>query len=500
MSYKQRLSDLRSADRPAGSLTQGIVDALAAAIESGELAPEERLPPTRELAELVGVNHLTAVRAYRRLRELGLVHARVGSGTFVRDPGRRTTGRTPEPDAGDWQRFVLPPRPPSVLTDLIRATGELGGDDVQLAVAYPPTALLPAAALAEHTARAFAEHGPAALQYGPIEGTRILREAVARRTGPSENPRDVLVVNGAMQGLSLVARALVRPGDVVACESPGYPGVIEALRATGARVHGIPVDEDGLDVDALAELVSRQEVRLVALQSLAQNPSGTDLSPERAGHLVALARRYGFFLLDDEVWRDVRFVPAPGQRLRDRAPGHVVAVGGATKILGGGLRLGWIQASGPVLDRLVDEKRRDDTHTPLLTQLAVGSFMHDDAYDAHVAGAVAAYRERADALVRAARRHLAGLVSFAEPRGGASVWLRLERDVAEAEVVRAAELAGVWVMPGGAAVVEPPAQVHLRLAYGLEDPDRVEEGVARLARAIRTASAPAARRASYPIT
>jgi DNA-binding transcriptional MocR family regulator len=175
-------------------------------------------------------------------------------------------------------------------------------------------------------------------------------------------------------------------------------------------------------------------------------------------------------------------------------------VGGVTKLLGGGLRLGWIHASGPVLDRLVDEKRRDDTHTPLITQLAVGGFMQDDAYDAHAARVVSAYRERAGALRRAARRHLAGLAAFAEPRGGASVWLRVERDVAEAEVMRAAELAGVRVMPGGAAVVEPPAQVHLRLAYGFEDPARVEEGVARLARAIRSAATPAARRASYPIT
>lgn len=243
MSYTRELTDIqRGGER---SVTQQIIDVITAAIASGELKPGDRLPATREVAEIVGVNHLTAVRAYRRMREQGQVTARVGAGTFVRDPRAVNAGA----DEPEWQRYVLPPATPSHHSRASSTGHDQAVDEgtVPLSVGYPPTRMLPDVLWARHSAAAIADLGPVALQYGPIEGIPELRERLAAQH--DEALDDVIVVNGAMQGLSLAARALVRPGEAVAVESPTFMGTIEVLRQAGARIIPVPVDEHGLDVE-----------------------------------------------------------------------------------------------------------------------------------------------------------------------------------------------------------------------------------------------------------
>ncbi|UUY02386.1 aminotransferase class I/II-fold pyridoxal phosphate-dependent enzyme [Svornostia abyssi] len=342
------------------SVTQQIIDVITAAIASGELKPGDRLPATREIAELVGVNHLTAVRAYRRMREHGQVTARVGAGTFVRDPRAVNAAD----DELEWQRYVLPPATPSHHSRASSTGHDQAVDEgtVPLSVGYPPTRMLPDALWARHTADALADLGPVALQYGPIEGVPALREQLAAQH--DEVLDDVLVVNGAMQGLSLAARVLIRPGEAVAVESPTFMGTIEVLRQAGARIVPIPVDEHGLDVDELARVAVREDLRAVFIQARLQNPTGADLAPERAERLLELARRHAFFVVDDEVWAELRFSGEDPGPLRRLAPAHVIAIGSFSKTLGGGLRLGWMRASGGMIDRLALAKHNDDLHSP----------------------------------------------------------------------------------------------------------------------------------------
>src|SRR5919106_2932833 len=261
MSYKARLNDLkRDGGQPPG---EQILAALREAIASGELAAGEKLAPTRELAELAGVNHLTAVRVYRKLREQGLVTSEVGRGTFVReaDAALRNGGQS---DSADWQRYVLPP--------LIESSGDRAMDEmyrhsqarglVPLSVGYPSEDLFPFEQLREAMSDALAVHDSRAIQYTDIAGLPELVEQIAALSaarGAPEDPRDILVTNGASQALALTMRALLEPGDVVACEDPSFMSVIRAVRASGARVLGVPVDDEGLDVDALEELLGRTE-------------------------------------------------------------------------------------------------------------------------------------------------------------------------------------------------------------------------------------------------
>jgi DNA-binding transcriptional MocR family regulator len=499
MSYKQVLNHLsRTGERSLGEQMQ---TALREAIATGELAPGEKLPPTRELAELAGVNHLTAVRVYRRLRELGLVTSQVGRGTFVRE----SAGALPA-DAGggpEWQRYVLPPITESAgdraMDEMYRHSQARGL--IPLSVGYPSAELFPFEQMRQAMSEALERHDSRALQYTDIAGLPELVEQVTALSGDRgtpEEPESILVTTGARQGLTLVARALLRPGDVAACESPSFMGVLESIRDTGARMLPVPVDADGLDTGTLEELLARHEVKLLALQPRCQNPTGSDLSAERRAHLLELARRHGFFIVEDGIYADLRFEGEDLGSLRREAPSHVIYVDSLSKIVGGGLRVGWVASSGPVRERLLRAKRTDDMHSATLTQLALARFLAAGEYPDHLERARAFYLERRDVLMNAVTRHLGGLASVQKPIGGGHLWLTLGVAVDEGELMTEAVRHGVTFVPG-TAMAEPDSGTHLRLSYGFLDPDKLAEGARRLGRAIRAVGEQARVSAALPI-
>lgn len=501
MSYKEQLSHLdRDSEQ---SLTQQLVELVSAAIRSGELAPAEQLPPTRELAELAGVNHLTAVRAYRRLRELGLVSAHVGRGTFVRGAARPPeTARVAESIA--WQRFALPDYEPTysdqVLAEMHRqATAD---DLIALSVGYPSSRLLPAAELRELSDQLLRDEPERALQYADVQGVLELRDqlaALSAARGAPEDPRDIVCTTGASQGLSLAARAILRPGDVVACEDPSFMSVLRALRGEGVRVVGIPVDEQGLDVEMLERSLARSEIRLLAIQPRLHNPTGRDLAPERRERLLELARRHGFFLLEDGIYGDLRFEGTDSGSLRAEAPAHVIYCDSFSKTVGGGLRAGWVAASGPVLERIIAEKRNDDIQSPTLTQLIVARYLASGAYPGQAERAREHYRRGLEATTEALEREFGALAQWVEPLGGGHLWVTLDLPIDERQLADEALRRGVAFAPGGAIRTERSRDLSLRLSFGYVEPEQIREGVRRLATAAETVRSRAPRAEAVPI-
>lgn len=493
-SYKERLAEV---DRKgSGSLVEQIVAIVERAIADGELAPGEKLPPTRELAALASVNHLTAVRAYRRAAELGLVSAQVGSGTFVRESApnaaRADASEPADADDASWQRHVLPPAAESesdrVLMEMYRHAQARGL--IPLSVGYPAAALFPFEQFERATAAAAADRDDPALQYTDIAGLPRLRETLAEFTtsrGAPEGPDDLVITAGARQALSLTCRAIMRPGDTAVVESPTFMGILESLNSVGARVVDAPVDEQGLSIDALERTLAREPVRMVVLQPQLSNPSAADLSPERRARLLELARRHSFFVVEDGIYADIRFDgEAPGP-LRPQGRGHVIAVDSLSKIVGGGLRVGWVAASGPVRDRIVAAKRDDDMHTSTLTQLALAEFLEAGDYGPQIERARGFYRERRDALCDAVEAELSDLLMpWTRPAGGGHLWLRTRGTVDERRLLSEAVRHGVTFVPGAAMTAVPPLTAAMRLSFGFLDPPELVEGVSRLARAFRS--------------
>ncbi len=484
MSYKVDLSGLKRDGEV--SLTQQLVDRFAAAIDAEQLDPGEKLPTTRALSAEAGINHLTAARAYRRLAELGYVTATVGRGTFV----RTLAPAADERHGDDWQVYALPDRPVTyaeqVTGDAFRLANEPGM--LSLSTGWPSPRLYPTEDLARISADVFREEGGNAISYLTAEGLLDLREQLARHGaehGYAADADEIIVTSGARQAIDLVVRTLTEPGDVAVVESPTFVGFLSSLRAAGARIIGVPVDENGLDVDALERVLARHEVKLCALQTSCQNPTGRDLSPERLRRLAELAMERNFFVIEDGVYADLRFEGERPQALRSLAPGHVIYVDSLSKTVGGGLRVGWIAARGPVYERLAALKLESDFHTATLPQHIAARFLAEDLHRRQVERTLPFYRERRDVLIEALEHHLAGEYRVNTPQGGHHVWVTLARPLSERELYREAARHGVTFTPGGVVTAERHSQTSLRLSFSLLDPAELDEGVRRLARAMR---------------
>ncbi len=487
MSYDLDLSYLRRDGDV--SVTQQLVEHFLALIDSGRLEPGVRLPSTRALAATAKINHLTAARVYRRLADLGYVTAAVGSGTFVRQ--RPPVSDTRSSD--DWQHGLLLPRPHSHAAQVLAAAMAAGngiGHGIPLAAAFPDPDLCPSAELAEMATTLLRERPDAATRYREVEGVEELREQLAcmgRDSGFAHNADEILVTTGARQGIDLVARALLGPDDVAAVESPTYAGTLASLQATGAQILGLPVDDDGPDIAVLERLLARHEIKLVVVQGSCQNPTGADLSAPRRRRLLELARERNFFVLDDGVYATIRYEGAELPRLRQGAPSHVIYVDSLSKSVGGGLRIGWIAASGPVFDRLVQLKLDTDIHSAALPQYLAACYLREHDHRELLARALPVYRRRRDALLKALDRHLSDDATWTRPAGGHNVWVTLKRSVDERALHAAALRAGVSFLPGGAIQADLSTQTKLRLAFPLVHQEEMDEAVRRLAVALREA-------------
>lgn len=489
MSYKFDLSHLqRDADT---SITAQLVELVKAAIERGDLRPGEKLPTTRSVAEEAGLNHLTVVRAYRRLAQEGFVTAARGRGTFVRQAPPSGGVREER-----WQHAVLPEARRSYVNQVVADTWVplSGQDHVNLATGWASPELHPASELARMSGEVFAEAGAAALMYGDPDGVWPLREELARRgaaSGFAGDPDEIVVTTGARQAIDLVSRTILRPGDVAVTESPTFIGALASMQSAGARVLGVPYDEEGIDIDALEAILARHEVKLVSVQSGSQNPTGQDLSPGRAERLLELARERSFFVIEDGVYSTVRFGKPEPPRLRSREPDHVIYVDSLSKTVGGGLRLGWLAASGEIRRRLTELKLTADYHSPTLTQYLAHRWLSSGAHDRHLRRINVVYARRCDAMVESLTRRLGDEVVVTPPKGGHHVWVAFARPLDERLLLSEALREGLSFTPGGAITAEGDGLSGLRLSFSLLDEQRIDEGVRRLAAAVR-----AVRRAS----
>jgi len=474
------------------SITQQLCDHIAGLIDSGELEPGAKLPATRAFAADAGINHLTAVRVYRRLAELGYVTAAVGRGTFVRRsvPLPATAAAAAAPANDDWQLGMLAPRTLSYADGMLRDSlhAPLAGNAIALGSGFPDPDLCPSAELAQMAADIARENPGAVTSYMEVEGLPELRERLAelgRDAGYATHAEEILVTSGARQAIDLVARAILTAGDVAVVESPTFAGTLASLQSSGARVLPLPVDGDGPDIDALERIIARHEIKLVALQASCANPTGADLSIKRRARLLELARTRGFFVLDDGVYATIRYDGRPLPRLRAEAPSHVIYVDSLSKTIGGGLRVGWIAASGPVFGRLVQLKLDSDIHTAALPQHLGARYLRGDRHEELLQRSIPVYRERRDALLRALERHLRHDAIWTIPSGGHNIWVTLLDPVVERALYVEALRAGVSFLPGGAIQAEKTTRTSMRLSFGLVDPRDHDEAIRRLAVALR---------------
>ncbi|MEX1158270.1 MAG: PLP-dependent aminotransferase family protein [Thermomicrobiales bacterium] len=506
---------------------------LRQSILDGEPPSGAKLPPERRLAKLLGVNRTTIVNAYRELAADGLISGQVGRGTVVifgaRDADAaadvtawpRVNGQHPLDNGastldGDFNDGSTRSRQSSVpwaqlftaVTDVMddpllrdAMTVSARPDVIRLATGIPAPELYPIDAIRQIFDQALDNAGSTLLQHTPTEGYPPLREQLAgwmerqaAIAGASVvvEPNQIVVVAGSQQGLYLLARTLIDPGDLVAVESPTYLGAAQVFRAAGARLMPIPIDGDGMQVDLLQDLLPRRRPKLIYTLPTFQNPSGTVMAMGRRLRLLDLAARYQIPVIEDDPYGALRYdgraLPTLATIDRAEGRGNVIYLSTVSKMLFPGFRIGWISGVKPVIEQVTLMKQLVDLDTNALAQRAVCAFFERGLLDEHLALVNRVYPQRRDRMLEALRQRAGDLISANRPDGGIYLWCRLNEGIRVRDLLPEAAREGVIFAPGESFHVDAASgrgRFDIRLNFTLPNDSELDEGIRRLSVAIQ---------------
>jgi 2-aminoadipate transaminase len=480
-------------DRALGiPLYQQICEKLREAIHSGQLAEGTRLPTERALAKELGVNRTTVMNAYNQLASEGLLEGHVGRGTLVRQNSFNYDDDGFVSEAPSWlfglhtgEREIL--GPDAGLLSELAGMGERQ-DVISFAAGTPAPSLLPAEMLSTIFTEGLVSSRQHALGYCPVEGLQSLRRNIAvrmRKRGVAMDGQHILILSGSTQGIGLVSRFLLNPGDEVVVEVPTYLGAIQTFRSLGARLLGVPMDSDGIRVDLLESILVRHRPRLIYTLPTFQNPTGVVMSPDRRRRLLLLARRYQIPILEDDPYGEVYFDEGKQPLKSLDTNQQVLYLSTFSKILAPGLRVAWLAAPEAIIERLSLHKQIFDLNTNALGQWAVSEILQRDLLDDHLAILRQHYQHKRNVMLQAIRTHWPDSARVNMPGGGFHLWCRLPGDMRARTLLREATKERVAFVIGEPFHVDGGGQQQVRLSFASPEEECIEEGIRRIGNAMR---------------
>jgi GntR family transcriptional regulator / MocR family aminotransferase len=459
-----------------------LAHAIADDIRNGRLKPGEPLPGTRELAGQLSINRNTVVAGYEELAAEGLVRTRVGGGTFVTAPMHSVPHAVaPSENA---PTYTLPAAPVMHSPMAVPAPGTL-----VLGNSLPDSRLFPADALARAFRRAIGQRGHALLGYSDPCGHRRLREELAQMLGSTRGlpatPDCLMVTRSLEQGIDLVARMLLRPGDGVAVEAFGYPPAWQVLRLAGATLWPIALDENGMDVDALEALLSRQRIRAVFLTPHHQFPTTSVMSQARRARLAQLALSHGFAIIEDDYDHEFHYEGKPVLPIAS-GPGraNVIYIGSLANLLAPGISTAFVLAPPTVFAPLASLRANSDARSDVAMESAIAELFEDGELLRHMRRMRRTYGARRDVLVGALNQHLASALAFRVPDGGMGIWARVDDAIDLPAWIRESAVEGTHFSAAQRYDFHQREQPYTRLGFSYLDEKEIDQAVRRMARAL----------------
>lgn len=472
----------RRFERTARPLYTHLVSLLETAIAGGELPSGSRLPPERELATRLRISRTTVVSAYRELESKGLLRGYVGRGTFV--------CATPEPSGtpfawrGKIASAALRSSDPT-MRDAIRHSSD--AKMLSLAAGEPAIDFFPTESFQRAVDDVLKADASAVWRHGPTEGQTSLRRTIGERFKIA--PERILVLAGAQQGLDLLARCLIDPGDAVIVDRPGYLGAIQSFRAAGARLIGWDVLR--CDIDELEDLLVRYRPKLIYTNPTFQNPTGITMPIRTRRELLELAGRYRVPIVEDGTYRELYFKEPPPPALHELDTQNlVIHLNSFSKVLAPGLRLGWLSATPSIVEQIALIKGRLDPHPQNLGQMALARLIEDGSFDRHLAGLRAEHAKRCARMVGAIQQHVRpGSLRLGRPTGGLYLWCRLAAGMSARTVLDNAVRAGVAFVPGHAFYPDAAGESELRLCFSSVMPAAIDKAIRTFSASLCAAAA-----------
>lgn len=462
-----------------------IVDQIASRIVTGTFPAGFKLPPTRTLAAEIAAHRNTVVRAYDELEASGMVETGIGRGTFVAArPAAVRPRSAPREAAFPWESLIANVSAVEPLRRFSQFARPIHGPEVvNLTQMQPPPDLLPVAEFRRTVDHVLKTRGSRALGYAPREGVPRLRALIAEdleRHGVPARAEDVIVTTGSQQAIDVIARMFVAPGDAFLVNRTTYSGAIDVLSAAGARLIGVPSDDEGPDLAALERLAGSR-AKGIYLMPNCQNPTGEIVSKRRREALVEWSHRARIPIVEDDYGSDLVLDDEPLPPALRALDGDVIYIGTFSKRLIPALRIGFILCPPALRPHVTALKHAMDLGTSALLQHALAEFLERGYLRAHVRRVRDAYRERRDALEGALAADLPREIHWRSPRTGLLLWLPLPPGLTASEVTDEARRAGVLVASSAQFATGMAEEEGIRLAYCYEPPARLVTGAQRLA-------------------
>jgi GntR family transcriptional regulator / MocR family aminotransferase len=467
-----------------------LADYLRGLVIAGRIGVGQKLPATRELAQALGLSRNTVNLAYDALAADRVVTAHVGQGTFVapQRPRARAAHGAADADTEDprasrlaWEGLfaraakipvpAIDPAPANLRFDFRAGRVDVGA--------------LPKADLRRAFAHALDTALPALANRLDPQGWPPLREEIARSLvarGIACRAEHVLIVQGAQEGLNLLARLLLEPGDTAVMEEPGWFGARMAFAAREANLVPVPVDAGGIRTDLLARVLRSRRAKLVYVTPAVQSPTGVALAEPRRAELLALAEEHQCAIVEDDFDSELRIGSAQPALARDDAGGRVAYLGTFSKALFPALRVGYLVAAPPVIWRGMAALGAGHFGGGLVAQAALAELLRTGAVDRHVRRTRRLYAERLEALLAALAEHLPEGTRAIRPAGGSAVWVELPETVDVDALARAAHAEGIALSRGTACFLGEGGRQHLTLSFASEAKETISEGIALLGR------------------
>jgi 2-aminoadipate transaminase len=352
----------------------------------------------------------------------------------------------------------------------------------------PNPGSFPVPEVAEAAAKVLAESGENALQYSTTEGYEPLRQFIAKRyrkKGISVSADEILIVNGSQQGIDLVGKAFIDKGDVVAVERPTYLAAIQSLGLFEPTFKDVQLSDDGPDIEALKAVLRQYNPKLFYAVPNFQNPTGITYSREKREAVAAAMSEHDTVFIEDDPYSEIRFMGEDLPSMRHYLSGDSVLFGSFSKIVSPGMRLGWVCAPPHIMDKLVIAKQASDLHSNYFTQRVVCQYLADNDVDEHIRKIRAMYKKHRDLMVSMIEECFPEGVQYTKPEGGMFLWVTLPEGVSSMDLFNIALKENVAFVPGEAFFVDGSGKNTLRLNFSNSSEAQIEEGMKRLAVAIK---------------
>ncbi len=378
---------------------------------------------------------------------------------------------------------------PSAIREIFKSLGKPGC--ISFAAGNPSPESFPVEDIKRIAADILTQEPITALQYGITEGYPKLRELVSQRLKRLYNigteDDDTIIVTGGQQGIELTCKVMCNEGDVVICENPSFIGALNAFRSLGAELKGVPLKDDGIDLEALeAALKSSPRAKLLYLIPSFQNPAGITSTLENRKAVYELARKYDIVIIEDNPYGDLRFEGenVPSYKSFD-VDGRVVYCGSFSKILSSGMRVGTLTANKELVSKIVVAKQVEDVHTNVFFQMVCARYMQECDLEAHIEKIRALYRHKSSLMLKALDEYMPADVKFTRPQGGIFLWCSLPEGYELSEFVKRCSEKNVFVVPGTAFLPDESEPTRsFRLNYSMPSDEEIERGIKLLAQVV----------------